>query len=95
MRHDPLRRRCYNGVAMGLVRIATLEEMVSHMVEIAGTGKGRPPADPDDISEARLAEALARTPQGAFALAGLTVGALLAAWFLIYLFVFIPRGTVG
>jgi len=34
-------------------------------------------------------------PSGAFALAGVAVGLLLAAWLLIYFFVFITRGTVG
>jgi len=34
-------------------------------------------------------------PRGALALAGLTVGLLLLAWFLIFVFVFLPRGMVG
>ena len=54
-------------------------------------------ADPDDdgpTAEA-LEQALRQTPRGAFAVAGLAVGLLMAAWLAIYLFVFLPRGTVG
>ena len=56
-------------------------------VETAGT-------DPEPSAE-QLSTALEETPRGAFALAGLTTGALLLAWLLLYFFVFIPRGTVG
>ncbi len=41
------------------------------------------------------AEVLGQVPRGALALAGLTVGLLLLAWFAIYFFVFLPRGSVG
>jgi hypothetical protein len=34
-------------------------------------------------------------PSGALALSLLTVGLLLIAWFLMYAFVFLPRGMVG
>lgn len=34
-------------------------------------------------------------PRGALALSGLTVGLLPLAWFLMYAFVFLPRGMVG
>jgi hypothetical protein len=51
--------------------------------------------DGDGLSEAALQEALRATPRGAFALAGLTVGLLMLAWFAIYLLVFLPRGSVG
>jgi len=34
-------------------------------------------------------------PRGAFALAALTTGVLLAGWLLVYLFVFLPRGMVS
>ena len=50
--------------------------------------------DPEPTAE-QLSAALAQTPRGAFALAGLTTGALLLAWLLLYFFVFIPRGSVG
>jgi hypothetical protein len=49
----------------------------------------------EDVSRENLEAALHETPKGAFALAGLTVGLLLIAWFLIYFFVFLPRGQVG
>lgn len=48
--------------------------------------------DEDDVAaDPRLAD----VPKGAMALAGLTVGLLILAWLLIYLFVFLPRGMVG
>ena len=51
--------------------------------------------DDDDLTEEALEAALAETPKGAFALAGVTVGLLMAAWLAIYLLVFLPRGSVG
>jgi hypothetical protein len=53
-------------------------------------------SDTDDgVSQEQVEEALKETPRGAFALAGITVGLLIAAWLAIYLFVFLPRGSVG
>jgi hypothetical protein len=51
--------------------------------------------DEDGLKEEDLHAALRVTPRGAFALAGLTVGLLMLAWFGLYLFVFLPRGSVG
>lgn len=51
--------------------------------------------DDDGLSQQAVDDALRQTPKGAFALAGLTVGLLMAAWLAIYIFVFLPRGTVG
>ena len=51
--------------------------------------------DDDGLDEQALDEALKETPKGAFALAGVTVGLLMAAWLAMYLFVFLPRGSVG
>ena len=51
--------------------------------------------DDDDLTEEALEAALAETPKGAFALAGITTGLLMAAWLAIYLLVFLPRGSVG
>ena len=48
-----------------------------------------------DVGEPLDFTLLARAPSGAFALAGIAVGLLVAAWLLIYFFVFIPRGPVG
>lgn len=45
--------------------------------------------------EAALEAALAEVPRGAAALAGIAVVLLLIGWFAIYLFVFLPRGSVG
>ena len=56
----------------------------------------RPTASPGDDSEAeRLEEAMQDTPSGAIALAGITVGLLIFFWFIVYLFVYLPRGLVG
>ena len=52
-------------------------------------------SDDDGLSEEELQKALKQTPRGAFALAGLTTALLMLAWFAIYFFIFIPRGTVG
>jgi hypothetical protein len=53
-------------------------------------------SDTDDgLSEEALEAALKQTPKGAFVLAGITVGLLIAGWLAIYLFVFLPRGSVG
>jgi len=53
------------------------------------------PADDDGLTQEALEAALKETPRGAFALAGLTVGLLMAAWLAMYLLVFLPRGSVG
>jgi hypothetical protein len=43
----------------------------------------------------RLEEAMHSGPRGAVAVSGIAVGLLLLCWLAIYLFVFLPRGTVG
>jgi hypothetical protein len=53
-----------------------------------------PAFDPDDDLEA-LEEALKEAPRGAIAVAGTAVILLMLCWFAMYLFVFLPRGTVG
>ena len=50
-----------------------------------------PSADPDD---ARLEEILRQGPRGAFALAALSTGLVLALYLLFYLLVYLPRGAV-
>jgi len=54
-----------------------------------------PDADDDGLSREMLDAALEDVPRGALALAGLTVGLLMVAYFLIYFLVFLPRGTVS
>lgn len=49
----------------------------------------------DDLDRAALERALAATPRGAAALAGVALGLLLLAWFAIYIFVFLARGPVS
>ena len=54
---------------------------------------GQSGAEADE--EAALEAALQEAPRGAVAVAGVAVGLLLICWFAIYLFVFLPRGSVG
>jgi hypothetical protein len=49
----------------------------------------------DDDAEFFADDRLADVPRGALALAGIAVGLLLLAWFLVYFLVFLPRGSVG
>lgn len=58
--------------------------------------QGRGARDEDDpISEADLERVLAVVPRGAAAVAGGAVLLTIAAWLLVYLFVFLPRGPVN
>ena len=55
-----------------------------------------PPADgADHIDEVALAEVMRVTPLGAGVLAGSAVALLVIGYLAMYLFVFLPRGTVG
>ena len=54
---------------------------------------GRIPDEDDDL--AALEEALKEAPRGAIAVAGTAVILLMLCWLAIYLFIFLPRGTVG
>jgi hypothetical protein len=49
----------------------------------------------DDVDEAALARVMRMVPRGAGVLAGGAVALLVLGYLLIYLLVFIPRGTVG
>ncbi len=48
-----------------------------------------------DDELAALERAMAETPRGTIAVAGTAVSLLMLSWFLIYLLVFLPRGSVG
>jgi hypothetical protein len=54
---------------------------------------GQRPGEADD--EAALEMAMREVPRGAIAVAGTAVALLMICWFAIYLFVFLPRGSVG
>ena len=43
----------------------------------------------------RLEQAMSGGPRGAVAVSGLAVGLLMFCWLIIYVFVFLPRGTIG
>lgn len=43
----------------------------------------------------RLEAAMSGGPRGAIAVSAIAVGLLLLGWLFIYVFVFLPRGTVG
>jgi hypothetical protein len=49
----------------------------------------------DDLDEHELARVMRVVPLGAGVLAGTAVALLVIGWLLIYLLVFVPRGTVG
>ena len=49
----------------------------------------------DDVDPAALANVMRKVPLGAAVLAGSAVALLVAGYLLIYILVFIPRGTVG
>jgi hypothetical protein len=49
----------------------------------------------DEIRPAELAEVMRTVPLGAAVLAGSAVALLVLGYLAIYLFVFLPRGTVG
>jgi hypothetical protein len=49
----------------------------------------------DDVDETALASVMRIVPLGAALLAGSAVALLVLGYLLIYIFVFMPRGTVG
>ena len=49
----------------------------------------------DEVDEAALAAVMRQVPLGAGVLAGAAVALLVLGYLLIYLLVFLPRGTVG
>ena len=49
----------------------------------------------DQVDEAALARVMRSVPLGAAVLAGSAVALLVLGYLLIYIFVFIPRGSVG
>ena len=52
-------------------------------------------ADNDDIDEAALSQVMRTVPLGAAVLAGSAVALLVLGYLLMYVLVFLPRGTVG
>ena len=50
-------------------------------------------SDADELKG--LEAAMEASPRGALAVSGVAVGLLILAWLAIYVFVFLPRGTVG
>ena len=53
------------------------------------------PQAPDGIAEADLGRVMQTVPLGAAVLAGGAVALLVLGWLIIYLLIFLPRGTVG
>ena len=66
---------------------------MAHLDQSSTTGTPLPPED--DIDETALAAVMRVVPLGAAVLAGSAVALLVAGYLLVYLLVFIPRGTVG
>jgi hypothetical protein len=48
-----------------------------------------------EFDDAAVERVMQEVPKGALALSGLTVGLLLLTWFLIYAYIFLPRGMVS
>ena len=63
------------------------------LTKIISTWSADMKTEADEANE--MEAALTQVPRGALALAGTAVGLLMLAWFVIYLFVFLPRGQVG
>jgi|tagenome__1003787_1003787.scaffolds.fasta_scaffold18478423_2 hypothetical protein len=61
----------------------------------ANSSSQAPTRTDDGIEDAALESVMRTVPSGALALSLLTVGLLLLGWFLMYAFVFLPRGMVG
>lgn len=51
------------------------------------------PTDAEELE--RLEAAMEQAPRGAVAVSAIAVGLLLICWLAMYIFVFLPRGTVG
>jgi hypothetical protein len=49
----------------------------------------------DDVDETALARVMRSVPLGAAVLAGSAVAMLVVGYLLVYILVFIPRGTIG
>jgi hypothetical protein len=49
----------------------------------------------DDVDETALARVMRSVPLGAAVLAGSAVAMLVVGYWLVYILVFIPRGTIG
>ena len=49
----------------------------------------------DAEEQKRVDVAMEDAPRGALLVYGIAVGLLLIGWFFIYVFIFLPRGTVG
>jgi hypothetical protein len=49
----------------------------------------------NNLDEERLSAVLSEVPRGALALASVAVVLLLLGWFFVYVFIFIPRGSIG
>ena len=64
-----------------------------HVDESRAAGPGSEVTD--EVDEVALARVMRTVPIGAGVLAGLAVALLVLGYLLIYIFVFIPRGSVG
>ena len=58
-------------------------------------GRNDTPSAATHDEAAALEAALEQTPRGAVVVAGIAVILLLIGWFFVYLFIFLPRGSVG
>lgn len=61
----------------------------------ARLGSGAAVSDETGEDSALPDAVMREVPKGALALSALTVGLLVVAWFVVYFFVFLPRGPVS
>ena len=85
-----LKSNVRTGVPMHLEAPATV-------LDASPNGGAPANAEEPGAADAQLAitQIAARGPRGAIALAALAVGVVVALWAAFYLFVFLPRGTIG
>jgi len=69
--------------------------MNSQTTAVAVEGAKDRPGLAEDTDMESVDQIVARGPRGAIALCALSVAAVLAIWLAFYLFVFLPRGTIG
>ena len=62
---------------------------------MSGDTQSADPGEPESHSDDALDLAMSEVPKGAIAVAGTAVALLMICWFAIYLFVVLPRGSVG
>jgi hypothetical protein len=72
-----------------------MELTASNALATSDDERAQSPSPADDADDVRVAQIVASGPRGALAVAGLSVAFVIALWVAFYLFIFLPRGTIG